>query len=123
MAVVLEQPSEGDKPKDEAGTSRPARPNKKGKDKRRHDDNMVAAVDPTRKASKPSRDQPKDHFERLLESPCTNHEGPVRHLLKDCNLMKRFLGGKQVVGGTPMRTTGRPPDGKRTSIPRRTAQS
>ena len=30
---------------------------------------------------------------KLLEAPCGNHEGPVKHALKDCNLMKRLLAG------------------------------
>ena len=32
-----------------------------------------------------------DHFEKLLEGPCPNHAFSVRHLYKDCILMKRFL--------------------------------
>lgn len=27
----------------------------------------------------------------MLEQPCLNHATPVKHLLKDCRLMKRFL--------------------------------
>ena len=34
---------------------------------------------------------PRDHFEKLLEAPCTHHEGLVKHALKDCNLMKKLL--------------------------------
>ena len=26
-----------------------------------------------------------------MESPCTNHAYPVKHLYKDCELLKRFL--------------------------------
>ena len=32
-----------------------------------------------------------DHFNKLMESPCTNHAYPVKHLYKDCELLKRFL--------------------------------
>ena len=32
-----------------------------------------------------------DHFEKLLEGPCLNHAFPIKHLYKDCVLMKRFL--------------------------------
>ena len=32
-----------------------------------------------------------DHFNELMESPCTNHAYPVKHLYKDCELLKRFL--------------------------------
>ena len=34
-----------------------------------------------------------DHFEKLLEGPCSNHAFPVKHLYKDYVLMKRFLFG------------------------------
>jgi hypothetical protein len=33
-----------------------------------------------------------DHFEQLLEKPCTNHDYPVKHKLKNCELLKRMLG-------------------------------
>jgi len=40
-----------------------------------------------------------NHFEKLLEGPCPNHAFPVKHLLKDCSLMWRFLsGGSNKVG-------------------------
>ena len=32
-----------------------------------------------------------DHFNELMESPCTNHAYPVKHLYKDCELLKRLL--------------------------------
>ena len=32
-----------------------------------------------------------DHFEKLLEGPCLNHAFPIKHLYKDCGLMKWFL--------------------------------
>ena len=34
-----------------------------------------------------------DHFKKLLKGPCPNHAFPVKHLYKDCALMKRFLSG------------------------------
>jgi hypothetical protein len=30
----------------------------------------------------------------MLEAPYPYHEGSVKHALKDCNLMKSYLGGK-----------------------------
>jgi hypothetical protein len=67
---------------------------KKKNDKRRHDDNLVATIEC--KASQPKGNRtkaapPKDHFERLLEAPCTHHEVPVKHALKDCRLMKNYV--------------------------------
>jgi hypothetical protein len=36
---------------------------------------------------------PRVNFEKMLEAPCPYHEGSVKHALKDCNLMKNYLGG------------------------------
>jgi hypothetical protein len=61
----------------------PSSPKKKTKNgKRRYDDNLVEAVE--RKATRPKNNPPKDHFEKLLEAPCMNHETLVKHALKDC---------------------------------------
>jgi hypothetical protein len=35
--------------------------------------------------------QPKDHFEKLLEAACLHHSYSVKHKLKDCTLMKKFV--------------------------------
>ena len=32
-----------------------------------------------------------NHFEKLLEGPCPNHAFAIKHLYKECALMKRFL--------------------------------
>ena len=32
-----------------------------------------------------------DHFNELMESPCTSHAYPVKHLYKDCELLMRLL--------------------------------
>jgi hypothetical protein len=76
------------------GTS--SRFKKKKNDKRRHDDNFVAAVE--RKASHPKGNQAKpppsrDHFERLLDVPCPHHEVPIKHTLRECRLMKNYVKG------------------------------
>ena len=50
---------------------------------------LMAATD--RKGGwKPAEGTP-DHFEKLLEGPCPNHAFPIKHLYKDCVLMKWFL--------------------------------
>ena len=41
---------------------------------------------------KPAEGTP-NHFEKLLKGPCPNHTFLVKHLYKDCVLMKRFLSG------------------------------
>ena len=32
-----------------------------------------------------------DHFNKLMDSPCTNHSYPIKHLYKECELLKCFL--------------------------------
>ena len=49
---------------------------------------MVAAADRTGK--QPQQRLP-DHFKKLMDSPCTNHAYSIKHLYKDCELLKRFL--------------------------------
>jgi hypothetical protein len=34
---------------------------------------------------------PTDHFGRLLNEVCPNHAYPVKHKLKDCDMMKNFM--------------------------------
>ena len=49
---------------------------------------MVATADHT--GNQPQQDPP-GHFHELMESPCTNHDYPIKHLYKDCELLKRLL--------------------------------
>jgi hypothetical protein len=81
---------------DEGPSSLHKKKKKKKNDKCRRDDNLVVAV--KCKASHPKSNPtnaspPKDHFERLLEAPCTHHKVPVKHALKDCHLMKNYVNG------------------------------
>ena len=32
-----------------------------------------------------------DHFNKLMDGLCPNHAYPVKHLYKECELLKRFL--------------------------------
>jgi hypothetical protein len=69
---------------------------KKKNDKRHRDDNFVAAVE--RKASRPKGNPAKpaptrDHFERFLDAPCPHHEVPIKHTLRECQLMKNYVKG------------------------------
>jgi hypothetical protein len=87
---------------------------KKKNDKRCRNDNIVTAVE--RKTSCPKGNPikfapSKDHFERLLDAPCPHHEVPVKHLLKDCRLIKNYVNGTlkpRVVD--PPKKGGSPPD-------------
>ena len=49
---------------------------------------LVAMADHTGK--QPQQDPP-GHFHELMESPCTNHDYLVKHLYRDCQLLKRLL--------------------------------
>ena len=49
---------------------------------------LVAAAD--RVGKQPQQSLP-DYFNKLMDSPCTNHGYPVKHLYKDCELLKHFL--------------------------------
>ena len=46
----------------------------------------MAATD--RQDKRPPRN---NHFNQLLEKPCTNHGYPVNHKFKDCDMMKHLL--------------------------------
>jgi hypothetical protein len=79
----------------EGTSSRSKRRKKQGKRRRRDDeDNFVAVADKKKGGAKPPKTPPtKDHFEKLLEQPCPNHDTPVKHKMKDCNLMKKWVKG------------------------------
>ena len=49
---------------------------------------MVATADHA--GTQPQQDPP-GHFHELMDSPCTNHAYPVKHLYKDCELLKSLL--------------------------------
>ena len=49
---------------------------------------MVIVAD--RVGKQPQQGLP-NHFDKLMGSPCINHAYPVKHLYKDCELLKRFL--------------------------------
>jgi hypothetical protein len=56
---------------------------------------------------------PKDHFKKLLEATCLHHSYPVKHKLKDCTLMKKFmtsgaLSKDRKPGGDPGRKSAAP---------------
>jgi hypothetical protein len=81
------------KPEEEQGEAPATRPeNKKKKERKLHSNNLVAAAD--KRPPKPKPGPPRDHFEKMLEAPCPYHESPVKHAMKDCNHMKRYLSGK-----------------------------
>jgi hypothetical protein len=69
---------------------------KKKNDKRCRDDNFVATVERKTSCPKgnPTKPTPsKEHFERLLDTPCLHHEVPVKHMLRECRLMRNYVNG------------------------------
>lgn len=63
-----------------------------------------------RKGKAPAREVP-DHFEKLWNGPCPNHQYPVRHAYKDCSLLKKFLSQGQPKG-EPKKKSDPTPKGK-----------
>jgi hypothetical protein len=61
----------------------------KKKNKRNNGGSLVAAAD--RKGGRAAVGETPDHFEKMLEKPCPNHAFPIKHLCKDCDLMKKYL--------------------------------
>ena len=70
--------------RDRPSSSREDRKNKKNRQPPAAGE--VAATE--RQDKRPPRN---DHFNQLLEKPCTNHGYPVNHKFKDCDMMKRLL--------------------------------
>ena len=70
------------------GTSN--RPTKK-KNKQWRKGSLMAAAD--RMGGRKPMEGTPNHFEKLLEGLCPNHAFPVKHLYKDCSLMRQFLSG------------------------------
>jgi hypothetical protein len=69
---------------------------KKKNDKCRHEDNFVAVVERKTSCPKGNLTKPaptKDHFERLLDTPRPHHEVPVKHTLRESQLMKNYVKG------------------------------
>jgi len=55
---------------------------KNRKDRRRSANSALVAV-ADHAGTQPQQDPP-GHFHELMESPCTNHDYPIKHLYKDC---------------------------------------
>jgi hypothetical protein len=51
----------------------------------------VGHITTTTCSGKRQAQPPVDHFERLLEEACSNHAYPIKHKLKDCDMMKNFM--------------------------------
>ena len=71
-------------------TRAPPRRGKKNRKGRRQSTNFASVAAANHVGTQPQQDTP-GHFHDLMESLCTNHDYPVKHLYKDCQLLKRLL--------------------------------
>jgi len=82
--------SDGKARRDEcAGEGTSNRSTKRKNKKQQREDSLMATAD--RKGGRKPMEGTLNHFEKILEGPCPNHAFPVKHLLKDCGLMWKFL--------------------------------
>jgi hypothetical protein len=88
VGAVFDCPRGKVKQDEDAGKGASNRSSKK-KSKQRHGGSLMAAAE--RKGKKVPAEGTPDHFKKLLQGPCLNHAYPIKHLYKDCSLMKRFL--------------------------------
>ena len=112
VRAIFDHPKGKAKRNEDAGEGASNCPNKK-KNKQWHEGSLVAAAN--RKGVQKPTEGTLDHFEKLLEGPCLNHAFPVKHLLKDYSLMRRFLSG-----GSNKGEHGKDPAPSRTMPRRRT---
>ena len=85
VEAIFDRPKGKAKRDEDVGKGTSNRPNKK-KNKQWHEGSLVAIVD-RRDGRKPTEGT-LNHFKKLLEGPCPNHAFPVKHLYKDCSLMR-----------------------------------
>jgi hypothetical protein len=65
------------------------------------------------------RSNPRTTFEKLLEETCLNHVYPIKHRLRDCNMMKNFMASGSPARG--MEVDEVPDEGDTTPFPREDA--
>jgi hypothetical protein len=66
------------------------------KNRKRRNIEFVTAVDRAGKQKIGRADTGKNsgNFEKKMEGSCPNHDFPIKHLFKDCELLKRYLKGR-----------------------------
>ena len=63
---------------------------KKNKKDWHRSDNTALVVAADRTPRQPQQGLP-NHFNKLMDGPCPNHAYPIKHLYKECELLKCFL--------------------------------
>ena len=90
MVRVIFDRLEGKARRDEGtGEGTSFRSTKRKNKKQRREDSLVAAAD--RKGGRKPAEGIPNHFEKILKGPCPYHAFPIKHLLKDYGLMRKFL--------------------------------
>ena len=72
-----------------AGEGASNRSAKRKNKKQWHEDSLVATAD--HKGGWKPMEATLNPFEKLLKGPCPNHAFPIKHLYKDCSLIRLFL--------------------------------
>ena len=75
--------------RDKAASESTSRRFEKRKNNKHKGGEYIASVE--RKPGKAPEDDSPRFFDDLLEKPCPNHAYPVKHLLKNCGLAKRWF--------------------------------
>ena len=88
VRAIFDRPKGMAKRDEDASEGSSNRPNKK-KNKQRREGSFMATAN--HKGGRKTAEGTPDHFEKLLKGPCLNHSFPIKHLYKDCDLLKRFL--------------------------------
>ena len=83
--------SRGKAKRDEDINEGPSDRSNKKKNQKGCGGSLVATVE--RKVGRAAAEGNTDHFNKLLDWPCPNHAFPIKHIYKDCSLMKRFFTG------------------------------
>ena len=63
---------------------------KKNRKDRHRSANTASVAVADHLGTQPQQDRP-GHFNKLMDGSCPNHAYPVKHLYKECELLKRFL--------------------------------
>jgi hypothetical protein len=68
-----------------------------GSDSKRAGGSSVVRVSTAAGSGKRQTRLPLDHLEKLLEEACPNHAYPVKHKLRDRDMMKNFMASRSLI--------------------------
>jgi hypothetical protein len=67
------------------------------------DGSSVGCIMTTALSGKCMAQPPIDHFERLLKGAFLNYAYPVKHKLKNCDMMKNFMSSRSLTRGMELK--------------------